>query len=105
VSEVIKLQFAPRKRQNSGKGYSTAALCHGGTDSNPGPQSGSHDSDVSYYLQSLQADAEIVLQITLKLVQTHLKRKEGGNTFLRYVLSVCQTTVLQVRRKHTILQR
>jgi hypothetical protein len=70
VSEVIKLQFAPRKRQNSGKGYSTAALCYGGTDSNLGTQTGSHDSDISYYLQYLQADAEIVLQTSSNSFKT-----------------------------------
>jgi hypothetical protein len=89
VSQVIKLQFAPRKRQNSGKGYSTDALCYGGTDYNLGPQTGSHDSDIACYLQSLQANAEIVLQTS----SNSFKRKERGNTFLRNVLSICQKTV------------
>ena len=53
---------------------SYAALCYRGTDSNQGPQFESHDSDVLYFLQSLQAGAEIVLHVilTLRLLMSYI---------------------------------
>ena len=80
-------------------------MCYGVSDNNTSTQTGSHDSDVSYFLLSLQADVEIVFQITSRLVQTHLKHEDRGNMFPRNLLFVYQTTVLQVGGSHTILQR